>query len=149
MRHFAALAVGLFTAVGAAKAQSCIAFEDAIQQASANFEDSPQNLPVIEGASPTTCDVATSLDGTRIYHCRWDHSYRAPEAIFQMAKMNTEIERCLGIASRKIEDGVNHPDTYEQRLYRLGDINISLSLKDKAAFNQSFVSLQISGVNSK
>lgn len=129
-----------------ANANTCIAFEEAIQQASGNYQSAPKTPPATDTVTPAKCDIATDIDGTRIYHCRWDYSYRAQEAVKLMADINTDIERCLGVQSRKIEDGVNHPDTYEQRLYRLGGINISLSLKDKAGLSQSFVSLQISGV---
>ena len=129
-----------------AAANTCVAFEDTVQRASSNYETSPETQPVVGEQVPSNCDIAITSDGTRIFHCRWDYSFRAPEAVKLMADINTDIERCLGVQSRKIEDGVNHPDTYEQRLYRLGDINISLSLKDKTALSQSFVSLQISGV---
>ncbi len=128
-----------------AHANTCITFEDAIQQASTNFETPPVTPFTIYGIMPNLCDVATTSDGIKIYHCRWDYGYRTSDAAELLRTINIDIQRCLGIQSRKIEDGVNHPDTYEQRLYRLGDINISLSLKDKAALNQSFVSLQISG----
>lgn len=134
----------LFGSIGTAHANSCIAFEDMIQQSGTNFETLPAT-PDIYGVAPQLCDVAISSDGIKIYHCRWDYDYRAIAASELMRTLNLEIQKCLGVQSRKIEDGVNHPDTYEQRLYRLGDINISLSLKDKAALNQSFVSLQISG----
>ena len=129
-----------------ASANSCIAFEDAIQGASTNYEKIPGTPLSIYGAKANTCDLATSSDGVRIYHCRWDFGYRATEAAELLRTINIEVQRCFGLQSRKIEDGVNHPDTYEQRLYRLGGINISLSLKDKAALSQSFVSLQIAGV---
>lgn len=125
---------------------ACAAFEDVVQKASENYASSPGSPIKIYGIIPNTCDIATSPDGIRIYHCRWDYTYREPAAVELMRTINIEIQKCLGVQSRKIEDGVNHPDTYEQRLFRLGDINISLSLKDKAALNQSFVFLRISGV---
>ena len=128
-----------------AHANSCATFEDIIQKASKNYESLP-STPNIYSVTPDLCDVALTSDGVKLYHCRWDYGYRATDAFELLRTLNTEIEQCLGVQSRKIEDGVNHPDTYEQRLYRLGEINISLSLKDKAALSQSFVSLQISGI---
>lgn len=88
------------------------------------------------------CGTALTQSGSRELHCRWSFAYRAAEAEATQDRLASDIRNCLNAAKVAPEQGVNHPDTYDQQLFRTEDAELSLSQKDKAALQRTFVFLR-------
>ncbi|MEM9139173.1 MAG: hypothetical protein AAGB15_05025 [Pseudomonadota bacterium] len=99
---------------------------------------------VLSLGGDATCGLALGADGATERHCRWDFPYRADAAVERLAALQEAAKACLGAAPVPVEPGVNHPDSFDQHIYALEGLEISLSLKDKAALSQTFVFLRVS-----
>lgn len=89
------------------------------------------------------CGTSQALSGTTSQHCRWPFAFRAPEALAAFEAMTAEVAACLQAPARAEEADVNHPDTYDQRLFGLANGTVSVALKDKGALQQTFVFLRV------
>ena len=89
------------------------------------------------------CGTALTNTGAREIHCRWSFDYRSEQAIAMQDGLASDIARCLPAQPARPERGVNHPDTFEQRVFQAGNTRFSLSLKDKAALMRSYVFLRV------
>ena len=69
--------------------------------------------------------------------------YRAPEAEMMRRHLASGLKACLRATAVAAETGVNHPDSYDQQRFRAEGAELSLSLKDKAALDKSFVFLRV------
>ena len=129
---------------GLAQAQDlCSALEDLMQQARANFAGSVTQ-PALPGAP--ACDLAQGLGGAREYHCAWAFEYRAPKAADLFNTYDADIRACLiNPQKAKADAEVNHPDSYVLYQYLTDGITIAISLKDKAALQETYVFLRIHG----
>ncbi|MEL7469154.1 MAG: hypothetical protein AAFN27_11915 [Pseudomonadota bacterium] len=92
--------------------------------------------------SAETCGTALTTGGGREIHCRWSFAYRDEAAIKLHDRIASDVETCLNATAVPQEDGVNHPDSYDQQRFHTGDADLSLSLKDKAAIHTTFVFLR-------
>ncbi|MEM7669147.1 MAG: hypothetical protein AAF317_08340 [Pseudomonadota bacterium] len=118
----------------------CSAVVDAIDQM--NGPDASNAQLDLSGA--TSCGSARERGGTAVY-CYWEHPFRAETSQRQVDELDTGLRGCLGLPADGLADqSVNHPDTYDLRIYDREGIQISLSRKDKGALNRSLVFLRIS-----
>ncbi len=117
---------------------------NALVERAASATDDPQAISAMsDRLKAEQCGTALSETASREIHCRWSFDYRSDESIEMQDRMASDIRDCLGASTISPEQGVNHPDTYDQQLYRAGDMALSVSLKDKAAMQRSFVFLRI------
>ena len=88
------------------------------------------------------CQSSTAIGGAVSWHCAWSFPYRAADAGYAVADLETRITTCLDAVRFDEETPpVNHPDTFAQATYRAGGIEVSLSLKDKAASGRTLMFL--------
>lgn len=78
--------------------------------------------------------------------CHWSFDYRSAAAEDAFDTIQDRLSACLG--STPVSDApVNHPDSYRLVQYEKEDALISLSLKDKASRQQSFVFLRVDNLS--
>ena len=108
------------------------------------FAQPEQSQIILPGTqSAGICARSLTLSGGSQIHCRWPFEYRAPSAVNAFEALSTAVATCLNIAPIA-DQPVNHPDFYELRTYRVDGQDIGVSLKDKAALQQTYVFLRIS-----
>ena len=101
---------------------------------------------VLNGAKD--CAMARSLSGERVYHCTWMFAYREAGAYGTFGTFNRSLQECFGERAELSRDrSVNHPDYYDQRQYQLGQVKVTLSIKDKSALRNTYVFVRVHGVN--
>lgn len=135
-------AIALFVGIVAQASAGAPLLDHLMTQVRAGSKTAPPE-EMIQGGQ---CGVALGTTGRSEHHCRWDFPYRSPLAKAQFADLKSMIAQHLGAKVAPPEAGVNHPDSYDQVLFQLDDLQISLSLKDKAALRQSFVFLRVSPI---
>lgn len=91
-----------------------------------------------------TCKQSLMLSGDRQIHCSWAFDYRAEAAKHAFDRLSKDVAACLGNDARMIEDqDVNHPDFYDLTSFETDEQTIAVSLKDKAALQQTYVFLRV------
>lgn len=149
-RSAAAACLALPFALAAAAAEPCTGMQSLIVLAQSNFSASAAGgsvptAPQVRGAD-ATCGVSPSLDGRNLYHCAWEFPYRSAQAPETFDALLGLIRGCFGdSADLRRDQGVNHPDSYDLRQARLDGVDFSVSIKDKAALNATFVFLRVQG----
>ena len=89
------------------------------------------------------CATATSESGAQEVYCYWSHPLRDPAAAQAAKTLTADIRTCLpGVQVLPADQPVNHPDSYDLRRFRAGDLIVSLAVKDKAALVQILVFLR-------
>ncbi|MEM9060643.1 MAG: hypothetical protein AAGD13_09290 [Pseudomonadota bacterium] len=107
----------------------------------------PNKISALEAdLSAQNCGTAITQRGRREIHCRWSFDYRAEAAIAFQDHVASRLRECLSAVDVAPEQGVNHPDTYDQQQFRADDLGASLSRKDKAAINATLIFLRVGGV---
>ena len=121
-------------------AGTCAALQTVAQEAHEGFEE--EIVPgLFTGAE--SCAMSTDEAGNRSFFCQWSFFYRAEGAAAVHDMLDRMIPVCVkGTKPLPADTGVNHPDSYELRRYQRGPVVISVSLKDKAAQDQSLVFLR-------
>jgi len=119
-----------------AVADVCQEMTTLVSQARTNFDSG--DMTALTGA--TSCALSQSLAGNAAYTCAWQFSFRDQAATTAFDAFNTHVGTCFAQSNAVIADaGVNHPDTYFQRLYTVDGATIRISLKDKSALQQTYV----------
>jgi hypothetical protein len=102
-------------------------------------------LPQTDG-SAGACAFAQGTENTRFIHCSWPFEFRAPEAKQAFEAVSQSLANCPTAQLREFKDQtVNHPDSYDLRIFDLDTAEVGLSLKDKGALQQTFVFLRVQG----
>ncbi|MFK7938159.1 MAG: hypothetical protein AB8B82_02180 [Roseovarius sp.] len=97
------------------------------------------------GDTTAVCQISQLANGQDQSTCYWSYPVHARDSGAQFDALHDLIETCVKNASiLPPEPGVNHPDTYDQRIYQGQGLRISLSLKRKTALGKAFVFLGIS-----
>lgn len=80
------------------------------------------------------------MGGAEVSHCYSAFAYRDAAALQALAELYADLSACFG-ARRAQETGalVNHPDSFEQAQFCMNSGSLSLSLKDKAALQETLV----------
>ncbi|MGI9394879.1 MAG: hypothetical protein ACR2OY_09555 [Boseongicola sp.] len=79
--------------------------------------------------------------------CRWTFPYRSENAHIVAESIHRAIKSCEALVSVTNDTPVNHPDSYQARIYIFPAITIVLSIKDKAALAETFVTLRAAPQN--
>lgn len=96
-------------------------------------------------ANATSCRLALQLGGKKQLICSWQFNYRDTLATEQFIKLNSQLRTYSRETSTVIEDlDVNHPDFYDLKTYTQTETVLAVSLKDKAALDQTYVFLRVS-----
>ncbi|WP_371224202.1 hypothetical protein [Roseovarius sp. 2305UL8-3] len=126
-RHFLSLLSGLILA-SAVQAQDHCPGSAPLDALAARIAPNP------------VCATSLSQSGQTSQHCRWGFDYRAAAAEALYAQIEQISAACFGdISATPNAPDVNHPDSYLIRQFTGQGIEVSVSLKDKAALDQSFV----------
>ena len=96
--------------------------------------------------TPAVCGQSMGVGGAMSTHCRWAFAYRDPRAAAAYRALVTDLAHCVGpeqVTANAEDKAVNHPDTYDLRLMAITGGTAGISLKDKAALQQTLVFLRI------
>jgi len=96
-----------------------------------------------QNAHVAGCLVALNTQGARSLHCMWKFDYRSDAAGRAFETLLEKVETCGSEAARK-DQNVNHPDFYDLRLFKIGQREVGVSIKDKGALQQTLVFLIVS-----
>lgn len=139
-------AIALATAIACAGITSVAAadvFCDDVSQAADQVRNG-QLATSLKLPEATTCQSALQLDGA-IWFCFWTYPLRDESAAEAYRAMGDSVRRCGGTPADADPDlKVNHPDSYDTRLFDLNGVRASVALKDKAALRSTLVFLRLS-----
>ncbi|WP_420860938.1 hypothetical protein [Algirhabdus cladophorae] len=108
-------------------------------------EDQFQSATTVEGA--TFCQTSKDPSGVAVFHCGWGYDYRSPGAEAAFSDLLFNVEACWpSVTATPQRAPVNHPDSFDQRLYDLNRAQISVSLKDKARLAETYVFIAVQRV---
>ncbi len=146
--RYSVFALALLTCIAPADAEEsiCQKVKTLLEQAKTNFAPeeaggAPEPLPGAE-----TCSLTLSLSGARAYHCAWSYPFRDGSVAAAFAGHTKMLQQCFGETVEISRDqAVNHPDFYDQRHYRMGEVAVTLSVKDKTALQKTYVFLGVHG----
>ena len=96
-------------------------------------------------APEAVCAASRALSGNVSNHCHWSFPYRSAASAQGFDALVQRVADCADTADDHDGDAVNHPDSYDLRRFTVAGKSIDVSLKDKAALQQSIVFLRISG----
>lgn len=134
------------TQVSAAYADdACADLDTLIQYARSDRDFTMHTLQFADllESTPGECATVRVLGAGVMHVCRWEYVYRSPDARGAFEKLNEKLKSCFGERTQEVHDqGVNHPDFYDLRQYQIGDVWLSVSMKDKGALRKSYVSLR-------
>jgi len=138
-----AVIAGLVAVGVPALAADCAALDRWIMQTDVGAVE-PFALASISGADiDGKCGTSLALSGARSVHCAWPFAYRAQAATQTFVQVSELLSRCLDADSPASDDQiVNHPDSYDLRVFVTDQVTVSVSLKDKGALQQTFVFLR-------
>lgn len=154
LRH--AVVIGVSIAVvlsieNATAASFCSDIDLLINEAPRDFSD----IIVEPGKGSGGHDVTLKLDGAsdcaarqllngKSYACTWAFRYRDAEAYTTFEELGEELQSCIGDRAVLSDDQkVNHPDFYDSRLFFLGQVKVTVSVKDKSALGSTFVFVSV------
>ena len=90
------------------------------------------------------CGFSIDMSGRHSAHCRWAFAYRAQAAMDAFSDALDALSACVDRPGPGVKDAaVNHPDSYDLRLFRHAGGTIGLSIKDKVALQKTFVMLRV------
>ncbi|WP_415918984.1 hypothetical protein [Tateyamaria sp. SN6-1] len=89
-----------------------------------------------------TCTTSLDLTGARSLNCRWPFDYRAKGATDTFTDLLDVTTKCLNTDGLS-DQGVNHPDSYDLRTFNTDSAQVSISIKDKGALQQTFIFLRV------
>lgn len=96
-------------------------------------------------APKPACATSRALSGPVSNHCYWSFPYRSALATQSFETLVQRVTKCANAQVHSKEDTVNHPDTYDLRRFTIAGKIVDVSLKDKAALQQTIVFLRVSG----
>jgi len=73
--------------------------------------------------------------------CQWRFAYRNTQARGLFEHFSAALESCIG-PQVALDGGVNHPDSYDLRQFNAAGGVVFVSIKDKAALQQTIVFLR-------
>lgn len=144
LRALATYSSFFWTVSGAAAGADCERLHadlgaDAVGQAT------DTGLSILLDSTPgASCDTLVTFGASPSRFCRWQFDYRAADSETIFSNLTSAFETCFGADStRPADQSVNHPDTYHLRQFELDGWVVSVSLKDKAGLQASFVFLRV------
>ena len=96
-------------------------------------------------AGASSC-LVTKKSAQPSYHCAWEFPYRAAPAYDTFDDLVDRLDQCIGRQATLHSDrSVNHPDFYALRRFEMEQAQVSVSVKDKAALDRTFVFVRVQG----
>lgn len=95
-----------------------------------------------DNAVSTECSAYIDEAGQNAEACSWQFAYRSDAAFEAFEATETVLDGCFN-KTIPDDDGVNHPDSYNQIFYTTEENQISVSLKDKAQHQSTYLFLRI------
>ncbi len=141
--------VGSLTCANIASANEiCMQMNLLLPQAQSNFlargTSDLVEPDVMRGAD--TCRMIRSSSGGNTFHCAWKFGYREKAAIASFNKVNQQLNDCFAQSIQRVKDeGVNHPDSYQQSEHVIDEVTVSVSIKDKGALQETYVFVGVQG----
>lgn len=133
-------AKGLCTSIQYLIDQSRFDFSDVVNASGKDAGVQDAKL-VLAGASSCTVTIQAQRNW---YQCEWKYAYRDRQAYDNFDSLVRRVHRCIG---EKIDihtdRNVNHPDYYALRRFELEHANVSVSLKDKSALQNTLVFVRV------
>ncbi|MEM9277153.1 MAG: hypothetical protein AAGA76_01115 [Pseudomonadota bacterium] len=130
----------------ASASEACSEIRKLVQAAPAGFSSVDQPPTFHDVGKPENCSISKELSGSSAYICFWEFDYRSPAATQGFETLNQSLIQCLGSdAQVKSDQPVNHPDFYDLKTYATDTATLSISIKDKAALEKTFVFLRVGG----
>lgn len=113
--------------------------------ANVNFKGAKGNVQTPDTlTSADKCSMVQGLSGANAFHCSWKFGFRESAATEAFDRMNQKITACFPNSEQAVTDeGVNHPDSYQQFEYTSDKLRLSLSIKDKGALQETYVFLSV------
>ena len=84
------------------------------------------------------CSTSLVLGGGTSFDCSWGFDYRSAEATQAFISLVDKVATCGALITAQ-DQQVSHPDSYDLRQYSVDGKEVSVSLKDKGALNQTYV----------
>lgn len=135
-----AIAGGFCTDIDRLVAEAPADFSDVIVESSGGSGGFDVTLK-LEGASD--CAVRRLLHA-KSYYCTWAFQHRDADAYEVFEELGQKLESCIGDDAVLSDDqGVNHPDFYDARIFRLDDVKVAISVKDKSALGATYVFVSV------
>lgn len=104
---------------------------------------SPDSIAISSSAAQSDeCGQFLDSASQPAQFCQWQFPYRSKAAKDAYLASETALDGCFNKQAADT-NAVNHPDSYDQLLYTTDEHLISLSLKDKAQLNSTFLFLRI------
>lgn len=98
-----------------------------------------QQIDAHLGIKSASCGTAKGMDGKISNHCYWAFDFRSDSAKVAYRTLHQKFSECSQTQGDMRDEGVNHPDSYTLENFDFGTHDIALSLKDKAALNQTLM----------
>ena len=98
----------------------------------------------VSGVSPpaATCQRYLGEAGRAGASCHWGFPYRDDAALTTASEIWAEIQACIDGQIVAEDAAVNHPDSYDLRIWQSGAETFAVAVKDKAALNRTLVFLR-------
>lgn len=93
-------------------------------------------------SNPETCGTAQSETGKAEDFCAWRFEQSDPSAQTIFSNHVSALENCA--QALPSDQRVNHPDSYDLRVFTLDAQTISISLKEKFALSASYIFIRVS-----
>ena len=84
------------------------------------------------------CLTSLVLGGGTSYDCEWGGDYRSDAASEAFISLVDQDATCGKLITAQ-DQQVSHPDSYDLRQFNVNGTEVSVSLKDKGALNQTYV----------
>ena len=99
----------------------------------------------LPSGTPGTCTTSLDVSGARALNCRWPFDYRAKAATDTFTGLLDATTQCLS-TDGLTDQGVNHPDSYDLRTFETNTAQVSISIKDMGARQQTFIFLRVAPI---
>ena len=96
------------------------------------------SLGTEDAFSNAECSTSLVLGGGTSFDCAWGFDYRSVEATLAFELLVEQVAECGELITAQ-DQQVSHPDSYDLRQYSVDGKEVSVSLKDKGALNQTYV----------
>ena len=143
LRALATCSSLFWTVSGASAGADCERLHAVLGAVAAGQAAETELSTLLDSAPEASCDTFVALGASPSRYCRWQFDYRAADSETIFSNLTSAFETCFGADSTRPADrSVNHPDTYHLRQFELDGWVVSVSLKDKAGLQASFVFLR-------
>lgn len=86
-----------------------------------------------------TCSTYLTEAAQTANSCAWEFPFRDPKAISFAETLWQTTNACRSGTSKGPDQQVNHPDSYDLRIWETTTGNFALSVKDKGQLNRTLV----------